>query len=91
MAIVGFILMAIGGIICLIYGIILLIKAFQESILWGLGYLFIPFVGLVFIFMHWDDCKSPFFRILIGTAIYVVGILLSGVLSGDMVTMPETP
>ena len=76
MAVIGGILCAIGGIIMLIFGIILLIKAFQESVLWGLGYLFVPFVSLVFVIMHWDKCKSPFLKSLIGVAIYVVGIIM---------------
>lgn len=68
--------MGIGGIIMLIFGIILLIKAFQESILWGLGYLFVPFVGLVFIIKFWDICRKPFLNSLIGVALYVVGMIL---------------
>ena len=74
MAIIGGILAAIGGIIMLIYGIILLIKAFQKSVWWGLGYMFVPFVGLVFVIMHWEMCKTPFLRMLIGAVIYGVGI-----------------
>ena len=73
MFIIGAILAAIGGIIMFVYGIILLIQAFKESILWGLGYLFVPFCSLVFIFMHWDKCKTPFLRLLIGLVIYAVG------------------
>lgn len=76
MAIIGGILIGIGVIISLIYGIIILIKAFQESVLWGLGYIFVPFVGLVFIIMHWEQCKSPFLRSLIGVAIYIVGFVI---------------
>ena len=76
MAAIGIILMAIGGIIMFIFGIILLIKAFQESVLWGLGYLFVPFVSLIFVIKFWDICKTPFLRSLIGLAIYIVGIIL---------------
>ena len=72
------ILMGIGGIIMFIFGIILLIKAFQESVLWGLGYLLVPFVGLVFIIKFWDICKTPFLYSLLGTAIYIVGMLMMG-------------
>lgn len=76
MSIIGGILVAIGGIIMLVYGIILLIKAFQEHILWGLGYLFIPFCGLVFIIMHWEKCKQPFLKSLLGLVIYLIGFAL---------------
>ena len=33
---VGMLLMAVGGIVMLVFGIMVLIKAFQTSILWGL-------------------------------------------------------
>ena len=82
MAIIGGILAVIGGIIMLVYGIILLIQAFKESILWGLGYLFIPFCSLVFIVMHWDKCKTPFLRLLVGLVIQAVGI---GLLSPSLI------
>lgn len=76
MEIIAYILMGVGLIISVIFGIILLIKAFQESVLWGLGYLFVPFVGLVFVIKFWDDCKKPFLYSLLGAGIYIVGILL---------------
>jgi len=76
MEIVGGIILFIGVIIGLIYGIKLLILAFQTSVLWGLGYLFVPFVSLIFIVMHWDKTKSPFLRCLLAIPFYVVGFLL---------------
>jgi len=73
MSIIGGILIAVGSIICLVYGIIILIKAFKEHILWGLGYLFVPFVGLVFIIKYWDKCKKPFLMLLLGVLIEAIG------------------
>ena len=67
------ILIAIGLIIALVYGIILLIKAFQTHILWGLGSLFVPFVSLVFVIMHWDIAKKPFLMGLISIPFYIAG------------------
>lgn len=64
---VGFALMMVGGIW-------VLVKAFQESILWGLGSLLVPIVGLVFVAMHWEDAGKPFLIQLAGIAIYMVGI-----------------
>ena len=67
------ILIAIGLIIALVYGIILLIKAFQTHILWGLGSLFVPFVSLVFVIMHWDIAKKPFLMGLLSIPFYIAG------------------
>jgi hypothetical protein len=68
--------MIIGAIIAIVFGFILLMKAFQESILWGLGYLFIPFVSLIFVIVHWQEAKSPFLRGLIALPFYGLGIAL---------------
>ena len=82
MAMIGSIVAFIGFIIMLIFGIQILIVAFKKSLLWGLGSLFIPFVGLVFVFMHWAETKSPFFRFLIGFAVSVVGGVISALGAG---------
>lgn len=76
MAIVGMIFYVIGAIIALVFGVILLIKAFKESVLWGLAYLFIPFASLVFVVKYWDECKDPFLKLLICIPFYIVGGVL---------------
>ena len=76
MEILGTICLVIGAIISLIYGIKLLILAFQTSVLWGLGYIFVPFVSLIFICMHWEKTKSPFLRGLISIPFFIIGSLL---------------
>lgn len=73
---IGFILFAIGLIIGLIYGIQLIILAFNTSILWGLGYLFVPLVAPIFIIVHWQETKSPFLRGLLSIPFFIVGALL---------------
>ena len=60
----------------MVFGVILLVKAFQTSILWGLGYLFVPFLSLVFVVMHWQETKKPFLYLLAGSAVMVVGLVL---------------
>jgi hypothetical protein len=77
MEILSIILMAIGSIIALIYGIQLLILAFQKSVLWGLGYLCVPFVALIFVFMHWEETKRPFLRVLLAIPFFVVAGLIA--------------
>lgn len=74
--ILGYFCLAVGVIISLIYGIILMIQAFQESLLWGLCYLFIPFANLVFIIKFWDETKKPFLMSLLGLGLIVAAAFL---------------
>ena len=54
----------------------LLIVAFQESLLWGLGSLFVPLVGLIFICLNWDVSKRPVLIKLAGLGVFAVGMAL---------------
>ena len=63
----------LGVIVFIIGGIGTLIAAFKTSILWGLGTLLIAPVSLIFLVLHWDVAKNPFFLQLIGIAIVFVG------------------
>jgi uncharacterized membrane protein len=63
----------IGLLVAAVGGIWLAVVAFQESILWGLGCLLVPIVGLVFVLTHWDTAKIPFLVQVAGIILYVVG------------------
>ena len=54
-------------------GIGTLIAAFKTSLLWGLGCLIIAPVSLLFLFMHWDVAKNPFFLQVPGLALAFIG------------------
>jgi hypothetical protein len=72
-------IVSIVGIIVLIVGsIMFLIAAFKEHILWGLGSLFVPFVSLVFLIMHWSVAKKPFLIQIIGAVLMIIGAVLGG-------------
>jgi hypothetical protein len=75
-------LMAVGAIGGLVFGIMILIKAFQTSIVWGLGSLFIPFVILVFVAMHWGLTKKPFLYLVGCWILMIVGGTLGGTAAG---------
>lgn len=78
MAVIGM-LLAIAGLIVAIGGYIwFLIVAFQENILWGVGSLLLPIVGLVFLVLHFDRAGKPFLIQLAGGALAFVGGMLGG-------------
>jgi hypothetical protein len=76
MEILAYILFWGGLLFMLFYGLYLVVIAFQESILWGLGYLFVPFVNIVFIIMYWQQTKGPFLKGLVSSATFVVGMVM---------------
>jgi len=69
------ILLILAGIgIALVGNIQILIMAFRESVLWGLGILFVPFVGLIFVVMRWQDCWKPFLTNVAGIVVLWIGM-----------------
>jgi hypothetical protein len=80
MDVIGTIILIIGIIIMIVGGIMLLIVAFKENIWWGLGSIFVPFVALIFVIMHWQKSKKPFFIWLGGLVVYIIGMVLGGAL-----------
>ena len=82
MAVVGAILLIVGIITSLVGTIWFLTVAFQESIFWGLGCLFIPFVALIFLFTHWDTAGRPFLLQLAALAPLIFGQIILSQYSG---------
>lgn len=76
MEIFAFVLLGIAVIINVYYGILILIKAFQVSVWWGLGSLFVPFVPMIFIIVHWQVVKDPFLKNLLTFPFMIAGALL---------------
>ena len=75
---IGMLLFVVGMIISCIGGFWFLIVTFQESVLWGLGCLFVPFVSLIFLIMHWDRAGTPFIIQLTGCVPMFAGAFLMG-------------
>ena len=53
----------------------LLIRIFEQSVGWGLGFLFFPIVGLIAVVMFWDYVKRAFVAQFISIAIMLIGLL----------------
>jgi hypothetical protein len=67
--IVGFLLLAVTHIW-------LLVRIFEQSIGWGLGSLFVPFVGLIAVFMFWEHTKRSFVGQFMCSGIIIVSFLM---------------
>jgi hypothetical protein len=78
MSIVGLALIALGGIAALITAIMILVEAFKESVLWGLGSLFVPFVILIFVATHWSETGKLFLYNIGASAVLMVGSVIAG-------------
>jgi hypothetical protein len=74
----GGILVIFGLIIFVVGGFWFLVRAFTESVLWGLAVLFVPIVCVFFLIVHWQNAKHPFFVQLLGVAVMLLGTFLNG-------------
>jgi len=76
MAALGTVLLIIGFIGMIVGSIWFLIEAFNESVMWGLGCFFVPFVSLFFLIMHFDRACKPFLVQIISLVPIVLGMLI---------------
>ena len=77
MVFLGMALIGIGYIIMLVGSIWVLVIAFQESVLWGVCALLIPFEILVFVVMNWEKAGKPFLISLAGIVPMVIGTMIA--------------
>lgn len=90
MQILILVLLALAGIASLVGGIWFLIAAFRVHILWGLALLVFPVLSFVFLLLHWEDVKKPFFLNLCSISLLLLVFFLSWNLGGDAAAT-ETP
>ena len=75
----GLLLLIPGVILAVIGGFWLLVVAWRESPLWGLGAFLVPIVGLIYALMHWEDAKAPFLTQAGGVVLIIAGrVLMQG-------------
>lgn len=63
--------MVISAFVMLVGGLMMIVAAFRQSILWGVAYLLIPFAALVFLCKYWNEAKKGFFINLAGACAFV--------------------
>ena len=66
-------LFIVGVLLAVVGGLWLLVVGFQTSILWGIGMLLLPIIGLIFVFLHWQQAKSPFLLQVVGVVLIFAG------------------
>lgn len=70
-------LLVILSIISLIAWVWLLVVAFKEHVMWGLGVFFLsPILAIVFAIMHWQEAKKPFLIYII-TTVLLLGLYIN--------------
>jgi len=70
------IIFIVAGLIFFVIGFFgLIIKSFSESILWGLGVLFVPFVWIIYI-VQFKEGRSSVVKVLISIPLFLIGIVL---------------
>jgi hypothetical protein len=70
----GALVMWLGFGLMLLGGVLFLVAAFREGMLWGLGVLFLPLVSLIFLILAWPRAKGPFFLQLYGLVFILLGV-----------------
>jgi hypothetical protein len=79
--------MAIGLLLTFIGGIWLLVRGFQEHVLWGLALLFIPCSGIIFLFAHFKKAIVPTLLSILGGVFIAAPI---GIMSTRVVKVQDT-
>lgn len=64
--------------------IYILVCAFRRHILWGLGYMFVPFVGLVYIVVDWRIVWKAFLLHVFCIPLMILSMLLSPSFRAEM-------
>ena len=65
----------LGIVLNVVGGIWFFFLAFRESILWGLGCIFVPFVALFFLFKHWKDAARPLLLCVLGAILFLSAVI----------------
>lgn len=82
MVIAGILIGLIGCVAMLVGCIVIAVSAFRTSILWGIGVLIIPFVGLVYALVHKTKAKFGVVAYVAGYVMMFLGAILTGLTLG---------
>lgn len=77
MSILGTLLFVLGSLTALYAAVLLLVRAFKTSLVWGLVSFFVPFGNLVFIVANWSEGRRPFVAHLVALGLIGGSLCLS--------------
>lgn len=91
MAVFGIIFLSIGFFAMLVGGVMLLVAAFKEDILWGLGVMLVPFANIVFLVKFWSAAKKGFLIQSVGCGMLLAGMAaaIAGGLAPESIAGPR--
>ena len=72
------VLLLFGSLLMFCGTIVLLVRAFQQSVGWGVASLLIPFANVLFALCHWGRAKGSFICMILGTAMFFGGLAKTG-------------
>ena len=75
---IGYTLLVVGFIFCFYWQIRFLVAAYNQSVWWFFGCLFIPLVDWIFLFVHFESARKPFCLSLLGLIVAGVGSWMAG-------------
>jgi hypothetical protein len=70
-SIIGLMLLVVGIVVCFYWQVRFLVVAYNCSLWWFFGCLFVPFVDWAFVLLHFKICRKPF-------GLSLLGLLLAG-------------
>ena len=79
MAIIGYTLLVVGLIASFYWQLRFLVVAYNQSLCWFFGCLFVPLVDLLFLCLHFKAAAKPYGLTLLGLLVAFVGGWMAGV------------
>ena len=76
---VGYMLLVLGFVVGLYWQVRFLVVAYNRSLWWFFGCLFVPFVDWIFLFLNFKDARKPFGLSLLGLIVAGLGGWMVGV------------
>ena len=76
---VGYIILVLGFILAIYWQVRFLAVAYNRSVWWLLGCLFIPFADFLFLVLHFKASRKAFGLCLVGLAVAGLGGWMAGI------------